>query len=217
MLGPRWKAWTDGDGRRAGGGAGRRCDKPKAQTALKAASALVTDFGPTPTGGEVSSARCRRMPVQRADCCEREEPDDRVDDYQGGCERGRDCRARCNWRQRRLPALRARQPKLLSGEASMPRLHGHSGGAGIVRWLPEAAASAGIVRRTTAREFDRSRVWIQVVGDGVFRATRLRRYPLCEGLKLKPDGPVVVNTHPGRVMAGTLTDHIPSRIAGITH
>lgn len=41
-----------------------------------------------------------------------------------------------------------------------------------------------------------------------YTAARLRREPLCEGLRLRPDGPVMVNTHPGRVVAATLTDHI---------
>jgi 5-methylcytosine-specific restriction protein A len=41
-----------------------------------------------------------------------------------------------------------------------------------------------------------------------YTALRLREYPLCEGLKLKPDGLIVVNTHPGIVRAAKLTDHI---------
>ena len=37
---------------------------------------------------------------------------------------------------------------------------------------------------------------------------RLRAHPVCEGLRLQPGGEVVINTHPGRVVLATLTDHI---------
>lgn len=41
-----------------------------------------------------------------------------------------------------------------------------------------------------------------------YSAARLRRHPLCEGLKLVPDGPVAINTHPGILRAAKVTDHI---------
>jgi 5-methylcytosine-specific restriction protein A len=41
-----------------------------------------------------------------------------------------------------------------------------------------------------------------------YSKARLRRYPTCEGLRLEPDGPVLVNTHPGRLAEAKVTDHI---------
>ena len=42
-----------------------------------------------------------------------------------------------------------------------------------------------------------------------YSKARLRRDPLCIGLRLVPGGPIVINTHEeGVVVAATLTDHI---------
>lgn len=57
-------------------------------------------------------------------------------------------------------------------------------------------------RRESAAKRGYGRKWQQ------YSAARLRRHPLCEGLRLRPEGPVVVNTHAGRVVAATATDHI---------
>jgi 5-methylcytosine-specific restriction enzyme A len=36
----------------------------------------------------------------------------------------------------------------------------------------------------------------------------LEENPQCEGLRIDPDGEIVINTHPGRIVPATLTDHI---------
>lgn len=41
-----------------------------------------------------------------------------------------------------------------------------------------------------------------------YSKARLRQHPLCEGLRLRRGGEVKINTHPGRVVAAVLTDHI---------
>jgi 5-methylcytosine-specific restriction protein A len=41
-----------------------------------------------------------------------------------------------------------------------------------------------------------------------YSRNRLTLHPLCEGLRLEIDGPVVITAHPGRDALATLTDHI---------
>ena len=41
-----------------------------------------------------------------------------------------------------------------------------------------------------------------------YSKARLRREPLCIGLRLQPDGPVIINTHEDLIVAAALTDHI---------
>lgn len=41
-----------------------------------------------------------------------------------------------------------------------------------------------------------------------YSKSRLRREPLCIGLRLQRGGPIVINTHPDLVVGATLTDHI---------
>lgn len=57
-------------------------------------------------------------------------------------------------------------------------------------------------RRGTAHERGYTSRW------SAYSKARLRRFPLCEGLRLVPGGQVVINTHPELVTAATLTDHI---------
>ena len=41
-----------------------------------------------------------------------------------------------------------------------------------------------------------------------YSRNRLKLHPLCEGARVEIDGPIVINTHPGRRMAAKATDHI---------
>jgi 5-methylcytosine-specific restriction enzyme A len=57
-------------------------------------------------------------------------------------------------------------------------------------------------QRGTAAERGYDWRWAQ------YSKARLRREPLCIGLRLRPGGPVVINTHPELIVGATLTDHI---------
>src|ERR1700761_3944899 len=57
-------------------------------------------------------------------------------------------------------------------------------------------------KRQSAHKRGYTREWT------AYSRNRLKQYPLCEGLRIVPNGDVAINTHPGRVVQATLTDHI---------
>lgn len=58
------------------------------------------------------------------------------------------------------------------------------------------------LKRPSAHKRGYTRAWS--AASVAFRAEN----PLCEGLRVVPGGPIVINTHPGVIRPATLTDHI---------